>query len=302
METSSPTVIVGMHRSGTSLLASCLCDLGLSAPHTAEQIHAAGNPAHFEPKRVVVHNDVLLAARGGEWQYPGEQNTPPGADWSATAARLLEEVFPSSPWLLKDPRLCVLLDAWSFLPADTRFVFVNRNPLDVAASLVRRDGLSLTHGTALWDFYNAAAEAALQMRSVYVVNFEQFRAEPRGHLEELSKFLGLAARSDHEARLTVALEALDPVLGKASEHGEEPDIVGNRWSHLQGLTGAHRALDSHPFAHSVWSSDLLRVTRERDRMDRENRQLRRRPLKIAVARMTGLGRWSARPLEGIARP
>jgi len=264
MTTPFPTVVVGMHRSGTSALTACLGALGLAVPFADEQIHASDNPVHLEPRRIVLHNEKLLSTRGGKWLYPGDLATAPDPIWIDTAKDLLTEMFPQRTWVLKDPRMCVLLDAWTFLPSETRFVLVGRDPTDVAASLSRRNGLAMTHGLALWDRYSAEAEASLQSKPVYALTYEQFRADPRHYLVELSGFLGLDAHPDHETRLAAAIDILDPNLGRRRTEVDGSSLLENRWNHLQALTGRHDSLDSDPSPASIWSTELLRVTRERD--------------------------------------
>ncbi len=292
MTTPFPTVVIGMHRSGTSALTACLNALGLAAPGGNEQIHASDNPVHLEPRRIVLHNDELLSARGGKWLYPGDLSTAPGPRWIKTAKNLMGEVFPTRGWVLKDPRMCLLLDAWSFLPSDTRFILVGRDPTDVAASLARRNGLTMTHGLALWDRYTADAEFSLQNKPVYVLTYELFTADPHHCLVELSEFLGLDDKPGFDARLTAAIDILDPNLGQRRAGADGSSLLADRWDHLLALTGRHDSLDSDPYPPSIWSTELLRVTRERDQARERRwdswlqrvRRIKRRPGHAVLAR------------------
>ena len=108
----SPVAIIGMHRSGTSCLAGCLEDLGLSlgSVNTAAPHNKKGNREN--PRFWPVH-DAVLARVGAAW------DTPPAAAVVWTSAELddLRAVLNDyadlvPPWGVKDPRATSLLDGW----------------------------------------------------------------------------------------------------------------------------------------------------------------------------------------------
>jgi hypothetical protein len=164
-------VVVGMHRSGTSAVARVANLLGFAiAKNLLEPQH--DNPLGFwEPKGLVDLNDELLAYAGRDWHDPRpiapaifkDLNTP---HWIARAEALLKAEFPSQiPITLKDPRLCRLLPFWqhALRQAGYRpiYLFVHRNPLDVAKSLLVRNGISMEQSQLLWLAYNLEALEAL---------------------------------------------------------------------------------------------------------------------------------------------
>jgi hypothetical protein len=65
----------------------------------------------------------------------------------------------NSPWLQKDPRMCITLKTWlPFLTSEPAVVFTYRDPLEVANSLNKREkGLSVETGLRLWIVYNMRA-------------------------------------------------------------------------------------------------------------------------------------------------
>ena len=76
-----PAVIVlGMHRSGTSLLAEVLSRLGLDLGPLEDLLPAdAGNArGYWEPKRLVAIDDRILSAWGGHYQNPRLDASLPG--------------------------------------------------------------------------------------------------------------------------------------------------------------------------------------------------------------------------------
>lgn len=65
----------------------------------------------------------------------------------------------NSPWLQKDPRMCITLKTWlPLLNSEPAVVFTYRHPLEVALSLKKREAnFSLEHGLRLWIIYNMKA-------------------------------------------------------------------------------------------------------------------------------------------------
>ena len=144
--------VLGMHRSGTSMLAGTLQEAGLvlgdvvtAAPHNRK-----GNRESL-PIRTL--HDDLLATAGGDWQTP-----PEAVCWRPVHQLLrdsLIEQFSNQPiWGFKDPRSLFCLDGWREALPQLEAVAIVRHPLEVAASLQARDRLPLAHGVALWESYN----------------------------------------------------------------------------------------------------------------------------------------------------
>ncbi len=144
-----------MHRSGTSCLAGCLEDLGLSlgSVNTAAPHNKKGNREN--PRFWPVH-DAVLARVGAAW------DTPPAAAVVWTSAELddLRAVLNDyadlvPPWGVKDPRATLLLDGWFQVVPDLKLVASFRHPLAVAASLAARNAMPLDQALSIWAAYNS---------------------------------------------------------------------------------------------------------------------------------------------------
>ena len=69
----SPIIVLGMHRSGTSLLTRALMECGLYLGEEGDLVspHEADNPeGYWEHKQVVSINDRILGIFGGTDQRP----------------------------------------------------------------------------------------------------------------------------------------------------------------------------------------------------------------------------------------
>lgn len=138
---SYPLVVGGMHRSGTSLVASVLQAAGLQIG-CAVPAAGLGNPrGHFEdPDFLSLHED-MLAASGESCFSIGEDFAPTTDERFARRAEALIAARQALPlWGWKDPRTCLFLDFWEPLLPEARYLFLYRHPVDVALSLWRRNG------------------------------------------------------------------------------------------------------------------------------------------------------------------
>src|SRR5262249_25410774 len=120
----APIVVAGMHRSGTSLVASCLAAAGVEMGERLLPADGANPRGYFEDLEVLALNARTLeeAVRAGEaghadWGWTESERLDPGvlaghlAGASALAARRAAG-GRGRPWGFKDPRTTVLLDSW----------------------------------------------------------------------------------------------------------------------------------------------------------------------------------------------
>ncbi|MEK9808295.1 MAG: hypothetical protein VW373_09655, partial [Halieaceae bacterium] len=189
-------LICGMHRSGTSLVTHCFELFGYGLGDNLMEPGEDNPTGFFEDLDVVAINDALLLENGSAWDAPVFVESA-RLDWSARilkeAVATLKEKLVLAPRLaIKDPRVCLTLPFWreaaSELGVSLRLCLVYRNPLDIAASIERRNGLPLSQGLALTQLYWSAL---MQQTSAdeFVVDYREFVADPNAALEKLSSWL-----------------------------------------------------------------------------------------------------------------
>jgi glycosyltransferase involved in cell wall biosynthesis len=163
-------IITGMHRSGTSLVASVLQRAGLMIGEDLLGVHR-GNPwGHFEDRDFLgLHEDGIRARGIGSHGYGTGLHVPDtsllsgfDADERQRALGLVEQRASIPHWGFKDPRTTLFLESWSQLLPDARFLLVYRHPLDVVLSLLRRAAgtdrkilIDPLIGHETWQVYNA---------------------------------------------------------------------------------------------------------------------------------------------------
>jgi glycosyltransferase involved in cell wall biosynthesis len=164
----TPVVIAGMHRSGTSLVASLLSKLGVEVglDLLPEDRH---NPrGYYEDLAFLDLNRRLLAAAttandGGhpDWGWTESERIDTGCfeSFRSDARRLVDErMARQRRWGWKDPRTTVLLDFWHALLVDPLYLFVYRFPWEVADSMQRLGAAVFLnrpdYAYSIWSFYN----------------------------------------------------------------------------------------------------------------------------------------------------
>jgi hypothetical protein len=217
--------VLGMHRSGTSLVAGVLGQLGLDLGPDKEFLPPDPNnqSGYFELADLVEINDDILAHYGGSWDEPPE--LPDGWEQSSELAqirdrarRVLGRRFAGSAhWAWKDPRTCITLPFWQRLVSGLRYVICLRNPVDVAHSLRSREGEErpLEKYALDWLRHTASALAYTADRPRILVRYERFFGNADHELRRLAGFVGREARLDEPDAMERILEFIDPALAHA---------------------------------------------------------------------------------------
>jgi hypothetical protein len=197
-------VVLGMHRSATSLVTRLLSLMGLELPLTVMP-PGFGNPAGFwEPQPVADANEALLGELGSAWDdwAPIDFKSDVIERHIPILASVLQKEFPGvAPGVLKDPRLCRLLRVWrpAFEKAGKRplYILPTRNPLEVADSLARRNGFDRTNGILLWCAHVLDAERDTRSRPRAFLNIDDLYDHGIGALERVETFLREHTASIH---------------------------------------------------------------------------------------------------------
>jgi hypothetical protein len=196
---SAAVCIIGMHRSGTSITARLLNVLGLNlGPSDSLMGPSPSNPTgHFEHLGFLEINEALLRRFGGSWDNP--PRLPPGWQQDSVvqciaqrAAKLAEVMSVNGgSWGWKEPRTTVLLPFWRTIIPALRYVICIRNPLEVANSLVQRDGMTIAAACALWRRYMQAALEHTAGQPRTLIFYKNFFRDPLCELNRLAEFCGL---------------------------------------------------------------------------------------------------------------
>ena len=249
-------LIAGMHRSGTSALSRSLNLVGCDLPKTLMEPVPDNNETGFWESRPLSDlNTHLLRSTGSDWKDwwpfdPGWYASPTAGLFREQAQALLHQEFGERRlFVLKDPRLCRLLPFWiealETFGAEPRVVLPIRNPLDVAASLKQRDGISPSCGYLIWLRYMLEAESGSRNLRRACLRYETLLSEPHAVMDRLGRDLDVSWPKRASVRAHAEIERfLSP--GLHHHHSDDAAFLRNpvlshwlgqcfelfnRWSH-----------------------------------------------------------------------
>ncbi|MFG1419874.1 hypothetical protein V5F38_18520 [Xanthobacter sp. V0B-10] len=201
-------IVLGMHRSGTSVLAQLLAGLGADLPLVLNP-PAPDNPeGYFEPAALVAIHDDLLSAGGSAWfdLRPFAVNAVPhdrARALTEAMARALEADYAAAALpLIKDPRMCRFFplsrEVLAASGMDCSVVLALRPPAEVAASLARRDQISAAYAGVLWARHVISAERDTRDLPRVAVCYEEMLADWRATAARVRRLPGPWNPSDPE--------------------------------------------------------------------------------------------------------
>jgi hypothetical protein len=149
-------IVLGMHRSATSLVAKGLMKCGVYIGDTVLAANDSNPYGHWEDIDFVHFNDKLLAAAGGSWDRPpSELAILDLRETYADEIKNLIKVKEKKPfWGWKDPRTTLTINLYLPYLTNPHFIACYRDPREVGKSLERRGDMDAESGRKLADVYN----------------------------------------------------------------------------------------------------------------------------------------------------
>lgn len=200
-------IILGMHRSGTSVLTNILSKAGFYLGEESDLMNGnQWNPdGYFERWSLGIVNDIILYLAGGTWHSPPAEENIIRLRLDPKIELLLKTYEGQKQAIIKDPRLCLTLPVWENVLADNvRFVHINRKPEAIVASLLRRDGFSKEKSMHLCRVYNERAEKYMRNYPNFSLQYEDLLSRERPSvLKNLASFLAIAPNLEDIAKKTV---------------------------------------------------------------------------------------------------
>ena len=131
-------IVLGMHRSGTSLLARWLHTSGVPMGERLLSASSSNPTGHFEDLDFLKFHTDLLSRR--RLEYDVKDHFAPPLDHEVQEAMMLvdERNQQYAQWGWKDPRTCLLIDMWKQVVPNAYYVVLYRPPSEIIASILRR--------------------------------------------------------------------------------------------------------------------------------------------------------------------
>ena len=179
---SKQILVMGMHRSGTSMVSRILNLMGCYYSSKDQVIlPAEDNPKGFwERKDVMDLNNKILHDHQATWDNPYKLKDIKinNSLYSKDIKNIIYKLEPHRPWFIKDPRFCLTYNCWANELEHNLNIVVLRNPLAVSISLFNRDKISYLSGLALWDFYTDRLIKNLDKKKTILCFYDDFLQDP----------------------------------------------------------------------------------------------------------------------------
>jgi glycosyltransferase involved in cell wall biosynthesis len=224
---------------------------------------AEDNPKGFwEDNEVTEVNKKILTAAGVNWYGVMSSSVtalPPSTLRpliSEAEALMLSRLQRRDIWGFKDPRTCRTLPVWKKAFANAkikpRFIIALRNPLAVAASLQKRDGLPFELSIVLWAQHIIEAVCESSDSKRLVVEYQNLLTNPRAELERIAGALCEPLSIDEPKRLADycdgfldnSLNNHDASIEMLEEHEKVPDFVKELYCSLRLVADDTLSIDS----------------------------------------------------------
>lgn len=160
-------VVLGMHRSGTSVITRALTTMGVDLGNSLMRPNPDNPMGFYEDNDLAILNENILKFLGKTWHSlsiitQDEINLLSTAGFLETAKKLLMEKLNDVPIFgFKDPRVSKLLRFWieifNTLDIDVYYLIMCRCPTSVANSLKVRDDFEFEKSYGLWGMHMLSA-------------------------------------------------------------------------------------------------------------------------------------------------
>lgn len=227
--------ILGMHRSGTSALSGMLHTAGYIAGHALLPPNSHNEKGYYESRLITDLNDSILNSMGHTWDdvrkiSMNSLDSKEAKTWISKIVKCFESEYSfSDSVVLKDPRICRLLPLWmqafDSLGIKPLYVLALRPPWEVAASLKRRDGMTIQKSALLYLAYLLDAELFTRDNHRLVFDYSELLADPVSVLQKID----IHCENNFHGRETEQLGLVEAFLDRSLCHGVEP----SDWNRMQ---------------------------------------------------------------------
>lgn len=237
-------IITGMHRSGTSLVAQLLRELGadFGPDELLWEPDRWNVNGYLERREVVDFNSRVLTrfdrttgrltATMSQVSYlrmpkSGEINAR--AVKFAAELRLLRQRVDGLA--VKDPRFCLTIDRWQAVAPAAGVVVILRHPSASVASLVARNKIPAKLGFRFWTWHMGQLLKAVPDDAVIVRHGDLLGKNPAAVIDRLRPSAALVSSGHPPGD---AMSILDPTLvHHEPDHGEVPPDALRMWEQWQ---------------------------------------------------------------------
>ncbi len=130
--------VTGMHRSGTSLMASYLQHCGIPIGDELREAGAGNRLGHFENQSFLELHKRILAANNTNMYVPTKKLVVSERQHYDALSLVRRNSERYGLWAWKEPRTSLFIDFWRAIVPNAYFIILYRDPMKVVESLYRR--------------------------------------------------------------------------------------------------------------------------------------------------------------------
>jgi hypothetical protein len=197
IEVEKTIVVLGMHRSGTSLTSNILNNFEIAMGENLTKYGKDNPRGFFEDEQFVRLNNKILYSAGGCWDNPPSHSRIITLKKNKKLMKEIKELILSQQdkvWGWKDPVTTLTIDLYLPFIKNPYFIACYRNPSSVKKSLIKRNKYSIeqppmkiisTYNKRLSNFLNRIDYPKLE------VHYEDYFKNPSEQITKIKKFLRL---------------------------------------------------------------------------------------------------------------
>jgi GT2 family glycosyltransferase len=266
-------VVLGMHRSGTSLVTRGLQALGVDLGTKLMPPSEGNNDKGFwEDLDIHDLNEELLHHFKISWDSVRsvQDSLFSSEDMDCfidrAASILSDKTGDTSLFGFKDPRLCVLMPFWlqvfQKLNVKLSYVIAYRDPWNVATSLEQRDGFDVQKGYYLWLVHMTKAVSYCDLENTVIVDYDRLLAEPSSQIRRLAAALSLKIKDSGNGIRAFSEQFIDSSLRRNCLTLDEVDSIPD---HILDLAEFVKSLAGDQF-YSPGNTFAARIVQFDDRL------------------------------------
>ncbi len=192
--------ILGMHRSGTSMITRLLNICGLSLgdeKNIMTKSYSENIKGHWENIEILHINEKILETFGGTWDMPPRlldkwEDDKRLNQLYERAREVVKKMNGAHEiWGFKEPRTSLTLPFWQKVIPHMKYVIPVRHPANVAASLHKRDGINLDDGIMLWLTYIRSILKYTKGKDRIFTFFDNYFVDAHKELRRVCDFLNI---------------------------------------------------------------------------------------------------------------
>ncbi len=256
-------VVIGMHRSGTSMLAAILEALGVHMGENKLGEHDSNPLGHFEDLDFLQFHERFLADLGTTAEHPPSRQAILNHAHleKETIIRLIQQKSHGL-WGWKDPRNSIFAELYLPYLKNPYFLVIRRNEAAVVHSLYIRDTMEEARAKAFKRCYDERIDDFLRRypeHKVLELDYQDIVERPHAAIERIVGFLGLPegkTAREHALQIILDQKSLQKAKMAYKRKTGQPHFVLGIGVQKAGTSTLHSLLSAHPHLESGQQKEL----------------------------------------------